>query len=267
MPENEKDYDGIVGMSLTPADSRLGAYPIFFNSLYQAKAISKPQFSYYITPGDAGGQVIFGGYDKSLMANPDDTITWVSVVDDTYMDNVNDLTFRAEGAWALPITRISSTIDGLSYSFPAKSGVIMDTGTSLGVIPATFLKRMVGLMRARKEGGSYIVPCSAKNDYVVPVPFKTTSGSIVTLCIIGFEEVADNLANIGFAFAKGRQPVFGGGASINGTGTGNVLSVTLPASGSSPSPSSSRKMYMSPSVKGAAMVVGILTLASSIGSL
>ncbi|KAJ3100670.1 Vacuolar protease A [Phlyctochytrium planicorne] len=232
-PDSEKDSDGIVGMSLTPADARLGAYPIFFQSLIDNKAVSNPQFSYYINPGDQDGQVVFGGYDPSLQADPSAPMTYVSVTDSSYFNNVNKLSFTAEGAWALPITSISSSIDGLSFSFSGKAGAIMDTGTSLGVIPSTFLKKLSGVMRAKSDGsGNYIVPCTSKSvsggpilffnlgnnvsisltadDYVVQVPFQTQTGKIVNLCVIGFQDVSDSLnyALIGNTFLKRYLSVF-----------------------------------------------------------
>ncbi|KAJ3113233.1 hypothetical protein HDU96_003619 [Phlyctochytrium bullatum] len=214
-PEGEKDSDGIVGMSLAPQDSRLGAFPIFFNSLVASKAITIPQFSYYILPNDTNGQVIFGGYDKSLMANPSDSLTWVSVTDSTYFDSQNNLTFRAEGAWAVPITSITSSVSGISHTFTAQAGIIMDTGTSLGVVPSTLLRRLAGVMKARSDSqGNLIVSCDARTvtggpvlyfnlgnnvtvaltaaEYVIPVPFQSATGQIVYLCVIALEDVSDS---------------------------------------------------------------------------
>ncbi|KAJ3213578.1 Vacuolar protease A [Dinochytrium kinnereticum] len=299
-PESEKDSDGIVGMSLTPGDSRLGAYPIFFESLLQAKAITIPQFSYYITPGDVEGQIVFGGYDTSLMADPSTPPTWVSIVDSSYIDTINNLAFTAIGAWALPITGITSPTQGISFSFTGKAGVIFDTGTSLGVIPATLLRRLAGLMRARTDGGgNYIVPCSARNvtggpvlmfnvgngvsisltaeEYVVPVPFKTSNGSIVDLCVLGFQDVPDSqnyvllgntllkryltifdfqTSNIGFALAKGRQPLANGTASITGAGSGNPQPP--------PKSAASRQISAVRGVSGAAVVVFLVVIGSLI---
>ncbi|KAJ3191403.1 hypothetical protein HK101_007815 [Irineochytrium annulatum] len=215
-PVGDLDSDGIVGMSLTPTDSSLGAYPIFFERLMGAGKVQTAQFAYYIDSTNNGGEVTFGGYDTAVFNNPAEPPVWVGTVSSSYFDNENRLPFASEGAWALPILSITSDTPSVSFTFPGKAGALMDTGTSIAVVPQSLLRSLVKAVGAQSDGqGDYIVDCAkasatggpvlsfnyANNvtlkltaaEYITQVAASDDLGNVVSVCIIALQAVEDSM--------------------------------------------------------------------------
>ncbi|KAI9366828.1 aspartic peptidase domain-containing protein [Zopfochytrium polystomum] len=199
------DVDGIVGMSLPVSASAVGhsVNTPLFDVMVSKSIVSTPMFSYYLAVGETTGEVVFGGYDTSLFANSSESLSWFPI--DT-SDYVNLL-----GEWALPLTSITV---GSSFTYTGTSAtnnpsiVIMDTGTSLGLLPQTVVDQLAKAFSSAKKTAIgtgtydylYLVDCTAQSSttapnfqinmgnggslYLTPAEYIVNDG---TECFIGFQ--------------------------------------------------------------------------------
>ncbi|KAJ1537538.1 hypothetical protein HK405_014550, partial [Cladochytrium tenue] len=230
------DIDGIVGMSLNVSASYLGYYvnePII-TTMYGRGVLPYALFGYYIDTSGDSGEITFGGYDPSMFADTSATPNWFAVDTSDYVTNV--------GEWALPLTSI--TVGNTTYTPSSSSSsssssspvVIMDTGTSLGLIPQTAMDAFSSISGATKYSYSsgeydyvYEVACSLADTLTAPVlTLNMGNGGSLLLnpsdyiveidtdfCIVGFfssasssSSLADDTVLMGNTFLKRYYSIF-----------------------------------------------------------
>ncbi|KAJ1569152.1 hypothetical protein HK405_009223 [Cladochytrium tenue] len=229
------DFDGIIGMSLNvSASSSSGTVNQPLIGVMAGRGVlPTAQFGYYIASDETTGVLTFGGYDSSYFADSSANLSWFPV------DTSDSIT--QTGYFALPIKSLTvgSTTVAINASTSYPAVVIMDTGTSLGLIPASVLDAFSSISGATKEYLSststydyvYVVPCSLKStltspvltlnmgnggtltlspsDYIVEID---SSGSSTT-CIVGFEttessSLGSSIVLMGNTFLKRFYSVF-----------------------------------------------------------
>ncbi|KAJ1534249.1 hypothetical protein HK405_000091 [Cladochytrium tenue] len=188
------------------------------------------QFGYYIASDETTGVMTFGGYDTSYFADSTANLSWFPV-------DTSDVVSQT-GYWALPIKSVTvgSTTATVSSTNGVPAIVIMDTGTSLGLIPAAALDGFASISGATKTQFSngpydyvYVVPCSLKSTLTSPVlTLNMGNGGTLTLspsdyivqintspqtCIVGFETTESNslgssILLMGNSFLKRYYTVF-----------------------------------------------------------
>ncbi|KAJ3113228.1 hypothetical protein HDU96_003614 [Phlyctochytrium bullatum] len=189
------DIEGILGMSLQPsADVASNATnTMFFQSLMAQNVLDRPMFSVLVNPEYESGELLLGGYDPTTFASPTTTQPdWIPVVDASYHLSPSNRTFRSIGAWALPLTSITTSSPRLpSLTFPAppsrpylKPVAIVDTGSNLASLPAPLLSALAAELNGTADGnGGYWVPCEARSSGLGPTVrfnFEGGNGVVVT---------------------------------------------------------------------------------------
>ncbi|KAJ3191845.1 hypothetical protein HK101_007348 [Irineochytrium annulatum] len=149
--------DGIIGMSLTPT---FAVNPLLFTSLIAANAVSAPQMSYSLNPSDASGEIVFGGYDTTLFADPAAPLLFSTVAPSSL------------GSFALALSSIttdSTLIPNVTTTFSAAA--IIDTGTSFATVPTNILTPLAAAVNATFSPtyGVYIAPCSSQDVNAGPI--------------------------------------------------------------------------------------------------
>ncbi|NWX41902.1 PEPA protein, partial [Steatornis caripensis] len=167
-------FDGILGLAF-PSISSSGATPVFDNMM-QEKLVASDLFSVYLSNDkDSGSFVLFGGIDSSYTTNG---VTWVPLSAETY--------------WQ--ITMDSMSIEGESVACASGCQAIVDTGTSLLVVPNTVLSTIQSIFGASSDGQ---ISCEAVsslpnivfniNGNAFPVPPSAYVINSDGYCILGFE--------------------------------------------------------------------------------
>ncbi|KAJ1559962.1 hypothetical protein HK405_008753 [Cladochytrium tenue] len=225
------DFDGIVGMSLNVSSSYLG-YSVnepLVDTMVGRGVLPAAKFGYYVNTAGTAGELTFGGYDSNYFANSSAYVNWFSVSTDSSITNV--------GEWALPINSITvgTTTTTISATSSGPAVVIMDTGTSLGLIPMAALDSFASISGATKYAFStgtydylYEVSCSLMSSLTSPV-FTLNMGNGGTLllnpsdyivkidtnfCIIGFYPsessagIGTNVVLMGNTFLKRYYSIF-----------------------------------------------------------
>ncbi|KAI8844215.1 aspartic peptidase domain-containing protein [Chytridium lagenaria] len=225
--------DGVVGMAVGRGGTFGGFQsddrPGFFESLWWANDLDRPQFTYFINVSDDSGAAIFGGTDPTLFAYSSDTITWISLTTNPALAH----------NWAISILTIaledsgnsSNSLPAFTYTFNTTS-VILDTGTSLAYMPASFVEALGKRVAfGRDEGsGTFFVPCAmtakgeegfvaplvwvtvgngvkvviTPEEYVVKVKVADQEGEVREICILGFQAMTEGMevAVLGNTFLK-----------------------------------------------------------------
>ncbi|KAJ1546256.1 hypothetical protein HK405_007244 [Cladochytrium tenue] len=223
------DFDGIIGMSLNITSAQYVNEPLI-NVMAGRGVLPTAQFGYYIASDETTGVLTFGGYDTSYFADSAASLSWFPV--DT-SDVVSQM-----GYWGLPIQSI--TVGSATTTVSSTNGVppivIMDTGTSLGLIPSAALDGFASISGAQKEFLTnslydyvYSVPCGLKNTLTSPVlTLNIGNGGTLTLspfdyiiqidsspqtCIVGFQttestSLSSNIVIMGNTFLKRYYTVF-----------------------------------------------------------
>ncbi|KAI9366832.1 aspartic peptidase domain-containing protein [Zopfochytrium polystomum] len=243
------DIDGIVGMSFQVSQSVSSFHenkPVFL-SMIDAGVVPKGQFSHYVAPDGKSAILTFGGYNEAYFADSTATPTWVP------LSSLS--TVRSAGAWGVGMDSFS--FGSYRTSFTSSAIAIIDTGTSIALIPDYVLSSLggqyPGATRQSIGGGSYLyqVPCTipssaptatftfngnafalSAQDYVVDLGDNTCviglmgSGSSSNLFVLGntllqkYYTIFDfDQQRIGFTLAKGKTATTPGSGSGGGTGT------------------------------------------------
>lgn len=194
-------FDGILGMGFDRISVN-GIVPPFYNMINQ-KLLDEPVFAFYLSDqaDDKGGDtssVTFGGVDK-----------------DAYTGKITSIPLRRKAYWEVDLDAISW---GKEKAEMEKTGVILDTGTSLIALPTQFAEMLNAQMGAKKGyNGQYTVDCAARDslpdvtftlaghdfaigpyDYILEV-----SGSCIsTFMGMDFPEPMGPLAILGDAFLR-----------------------------------------------------------------
>ncbi|KAI9366817.1 aspartic peptidase domain-containing protein [Zopfochytrium polystomum] len=230
--------DGILGLSF-PIDSTKTHYnqPVI-TSMINSGVVTNPQFGYYVAPGDQSATMTFGGYNDQLFSDPTATPIWLPVA--TSIANVT-----ASGAWAVSASSFKVG-NGSPVTFTASTIAIMDTGTSLALLPQAAynaLSAYPGSSPVPVSSGVvlYQVSCTPPSNapalsfFFGSVNLTITADEYVvnlgqsngqSVCILGFQPTkADALLlgntflkrfytvfdygkkQVGFAVGKGRKPI------------------------------------------------------------
>ncbi|SPO04469.1 probable aspartic proteinase, pepstatin-sensitive [Cephalotrichum gorgonifer] len=134
-------FDGILGLGYDTISVN-GIVPPFYN-LVNEGAVDEPVFAFYLADEAGQSEVIFGGIDEKHIKGD---ITYIPL--------------RRKAYWEVDFDSISF---GDETAELENTGVILDTGTSLNVLPsalAELLNKEIGAKRG--YNGQYTVECSKK---------------------------------------------------------------------------------------------------------
>ncbi|ODA79096.1 hypothetical protein RJ55_04687 [Drechmeria coniospora] len=151
-------FDGILGLGYdTISVNRI--VPPFYNMINQ-KLLDEPVFAFYLSDKEGTSEAIFGGIDKAH-----------------YTGEIEYLPLRRKAYWEVDLDFIAY---GHEVAELDKTGVILDTGTSLNVIPSSLAELLNKEMGAKKGyNGQYTVDCAKKN--TLPDITFSLAGSNYTL--------------------------------------------------------------------------------------
>ncbi|XP_030324569.1 pepsin A-like isoform X2 [Calypte anna] len=139
-------FDSILGLAY-PSISSSGATPVFDNMMRQ-HLVDKNLFSVYLSRHAMGGSfILFGGIDTAYTTNG---ITWINLSAETY--------------WQISMDNV--TINGTSVACRNGCQAIIDTGTSLLVIPSPALRSIQKAVGATRSGSVSCMNISKMPDLV-----------------------------------------------------------------------------------------------------
>ena len=119
-----------------------GIKPPFYQMIDQ-KLIDEPVFAFYLASGEGESEAVFGGVDE-----------------DHYKGKIEYLPLRRKAYWEVDINSIAFGDDVADLE---DTGAILDTGTSLNVLPTSLAEMLNKEMGAKKGfGGSYNIDCNKK---------------------------------------------------------------------------------------------------------
>lgn len=195
-------FDGILGLGYdTISVNKI--VPPFYQMVNQG-LLDEPVFAFYLGDTEGESEATFGGVDKSRYEGK---IEWIPLRRKAYWEV--DLDFIAYGD---EVAELENT------------GVILDTGTSLNVIPSSLAELLNSEMGAKKGyNGQYTIECEKRN--TLPDITFSLSGSNYSLpatdyilevsgsCISTFQgmdipEPAGPLAILGDAFLRRYYSVY-----------------------------------------------------------
>lgn len=135
-------FDGILGLGYdTISVNRM--VPPFYQMVNQG-AIDEPVFAFYLADQDGESEAIFGGIDESHI---DGDITYIPL--------------RRKAYWEVDLDSIAY---GDEVAELENTGVILDTGTSLNVLPSSLAELLNKEMGAtRGYNGQYTIDCAKKS--------------------------------------------------------------------------------------------------------
>jgi saccharopepsin len=139
--ERTPDSDGIMGLSYTPP----GADPTFWDMAVKDKRVQSSVFSYYIDSTDKIGGITFGGMDLARFHGP---LSWAPITPTTSMASQNTYIY-----WQLPFSGVR--VAGDTVTVPSSLSAVIDTGTSLVIMPSTMadeINQKAGLRPIKAEG-------------------------------------------------------------------------------------------------------------------
>lgn len=136
-------FDGILGLGYdTISVNRM--VPPFYNMVNQG-IIDEPVFAFYLANEEGESEAIFGGIDKSHI---DGDITYIPL--------------RRKAYWEVDLDSIAY---GDEVAELEDTGVILDTGTSLNILPSSLAELLNKEMGAKRGyNGQYTVDCSRKSE-------------------------------------------------------------------------------------------------------
>jgi saccharopepsin len=151
-------FDGILGLGYdTISVDRV--VPPFYQMINQ-KLIDEPVFAFYLSDDKGESEVTFGGIDESH-----------------YEGDIEYIPLRRKAYWEVDLDSIAFGDDEAELE---NVGAILDTGTSLNVLPTTLAEMINKEMGAKKGfGGQYSIDCSKKSS--LPDVTFSLAGSKYTL--------------------------------------------------------------------------------------
>jgi saccharopepsin len=144
-------FDGILGLGFDNIAVN-HIVPPFYNMINQ-KLIDEPVFAFYLSDTHDGddSEAVFGGVDK-----------------DRYTGKITTIPLRRKAYWEVDLDAVSY---GDATAELEKTGVILDTGTSLIALPSQLAEMLNAEMGAKKGfNGQYSIDCS-KRDSLPDVTF------------------------------------------------------------------------------------------------
>jgi saccharopepsin len=131
-------FDGILGLGYDTISVN-NIVPPFYNMVDQ-KLLDKPVFAFYLGDSDEGSTVTFGGIDKSH-----------------YTGEIEYIPLRRKAYWEVDINSIAF---GDEVADLDDTGAILDTGTSLNVLPSSLADLLNKEIGAKKSwNGQYTIGC------------------------------------------------------------------------------------------------------------
>lgn len=151
-------FDGILGLGYdTISVNKI--VPPFYRMIEQG-LLDEPVFAFYLGSTEGESEVVFGGVDKSH-----------------YTGEIEYIPLRRKAYWEVDLDAIAF---GDEVAELDDTGVILDTGTSLNVLPTTLAELLNKEMGAKKGyNGQYTVDCS-KRESLPDITF-TLAGSNYSL--------------------------------------------------------------------------------------
>ncbi|KAJ7268571.1 endopeptidase [Mycena rebaudengoi] len=132
-------FDGILGLAYdTISVNRI--VPPFYNMINK-RLLDEPVFSFRIGPSEEdGGEVIFGGIDRSA-----------------YIDTIDYIPVRRKAYWEVELEKVSFGGEELELE---NTGAAIDTGTSLIALPTDIAEMINSMIGAKRSWtGQYTVEC------------------------------------------------------------------------------------------------------------
>ncbi|UKZ76253.1 hypothetical protein TrVFT333_003952 [Trichoderma virens FT-333] len=143
-------FDGILGLGYDTISVN-GIIPPFYQMVNQ-KLLDEPVFAFYLGSGDEGSEAVFGGVDESH-----------------YSGKIEYIPLRRKAYWEVDLDSIAF---GDEVAELENTGAILDTGTSLNVLPSGLAELLNAEIGAKKGfGGQYTVDCS-KRDSLPDITFS-----------------------------------------------------------------------------------------------
>lgn len=143
-------FDGILGLGYDTISVN-HIVPPFYNMINQ-KLLDEPVFAFYLGDKDEGSEAVFGGIDKNH-----------------YEGKIEYIPLRRKAYWEVDLDFIAY---GDEVAELEDTGVILDTGTSLNVIPSSLAELLNSEMGAKKGyNGQYTIDC-AKRDSLPDITFS-----------------------------------------------------------------------------------------------
>lgn len=134
-------FDGILGLGFDTISVNHIVPP--FYQLVNQKLIDEPVFAFYLSSTDEGSEAVFGGVDKSH-----------------YEGEIEYIPLRRKAYWEVDLDSIAL---GDEVAELDDTGVILDTGTSLNILPSSLAEMLNAQIGAKKGyNGQYTIDCSKK---------------------------------------------------------------------------------------------------------
>jgi saccharopepsin len=135
-------FDGILGLGFDTISVN-GIVPPFYQMIEQ-KLVDEPVFAFYLSDQEGESEAVFGGVDK-----------------DHYSGKIEYIPLRRKAYWEVDLESIAfgDEVAGLE-----DTGVILDTGTSLNVLPSSLAELLNKEIGAKKGyNGQYTIDCGKKD--------------------------------------------------------------------------------------------------------
>lgn len=143
-------FDGILGLGYDTISVN-GIVPPFYQMVNQ-KLLDEPVFAFYLGNGDEGSVATFGGVDESHFSG-----------------KIEYIPLRRKAYWEVDLDSIAF---GDEVAELENTGAILDTGTSLNVLPSGIAELLNAEIGAKKGyGGQYTIDC-AKRDSLPDITFS-----------------------------------------------------------------------------------------------
>ncbi|KAI8335937.1 syncephapepsin precursor [Chlamydoabsidia padenii] len=192
--------DGILGLAF-PSIASVKHTKTPITNLIESKTMTKPIFGVWLgnDKEGGGGEYTFGGYNKKHIKGK---LTTVKID-------------KSQGFWGVSVSQLKAGKSKIHGSFKG----ILDTGTTLLVLPTSVAKDVAKAYKAKDNGdGTYTIPCNKSKlkplaltmggkDFLVPVDnlIYQKDGS---KCTAGFGSGDLDFAIIGDTFLRNNYVVF-----------------------------------------------------------
>lgn len=135
-------FDGILGLGYDTISVNHIVPP--FYQMIQQKLIDEPVFAFYLGSSEEGSEAVFGGVDEKH-----------------YEGKIEYIPLRRKAYWEVDIESIAF---GKEEAELENTGAILDTGTSLTVLPSDLADLLNKEMGAKKGfGGQWTIDCAKRN--------------------------------------------------------------------------------------------------------
>lgn len=196
-------FDGILGLGYDTISVNRIVPP--FYSMVQQNLLDKAVFAFYLSDNDEkSSEAVFGGVDR-----------------DHYKGDIKYIPLRRKAYWEVDLDSIAF---GKEVAELENTGVILDTGTSLNVLPSSLAEMLNAEIGAKKSwNGQYTVDCASREklpdvtfslagaNYSLPAShyiLEVSGTCISTFQGMDFPEPVGPLAILGDAFLRKYYSVY-----------------------------------------------------------